>query len=95
MKAQRLLDERVLLGEAALAELRVSRVSAPVSDSLHDLKYSLALIVSGVCVLRYDNETGKGDHKHIGAIDRPYRVTTAAALVADFWHDADHWKGLK
>ncbi|MCF6370395.1 hypothetical protein LXM96_16235 [Rhizobium sp. TRM95001] len=31
----------------------------PVRGSLHDLKYSLALIANQACVLRYDNEAGK------------------------------------
>jgi hypothetical protein len=92
MKAQLLLDERVPLGEEAFAELRGVRVSASVSGSAHDLKYSLALVVNGICVLRYDNETGKGDHKHVGEIEMPYRFTAPAALLADFWRDVDQWK---
>jgi hypothetical protein len=43
-------------------------------------------------VLRYDNETGKGDHKHVGEIEMPYRFTAPAALLADFWRDVDQWK---
>lgn len=95
MKVQRLLDERVPLGEAAFAELRVYRISSPVSGSSHDLKYSLALIVRGVCVLRYGNETGKGDHRHLGEAEKAYRFTTATVLVADFWCDVDLLMGLK
>jgi hypothetical protein len=29
-------------------------------------------VVDGVCVLRYDNEAGKGDHKHIGTVETAY-----------------------
>jgi hypothetical protein len=32
----------------------------------HELWYRLALVVGGKCVLRYDNEAGKGDHRHVG-----------------------------
>ena len=95
MKAQQLLNERVAQGDDAFAELRVYRVPSSVSGSSHDLKYSLAFVVSGVCVLRYDNETGKGDHKHVDEIETPYGFTTPAALIADFWSDVDQWKGLK
>jgi len=66
-----------------------------VPGSTHLLKYSLALIVRGVCVLRYDNEAGKGDHKHIGELEVPYRFTTPAALIADFWRDVDLLKEPK
>lgn len=95
MKAQQLLNERIPQGDEAFAELRVYRVPASVPGSSHDLKYSLALVVFGVCVLRYDNETGKGDHRHAGEIETPYNYTTPAALIADFWRDVDQWKDSK
>jgi hypothetical protein len=48
--------------------------------------------VKGTCVLRYDNEAGKGDHKHVGTIETGYRFTTPAQLLADFWRDVDQWR---
>ena len=36
------------------------------------------------CVLRYDNETGKGDHRHIGAQEEPYSFTSIEKLLEDF-----------
>lgn len=89
MKAQQLLNERVPQGDDAFAELRVYRVLSSVPGSAHLLKYSLALIVRGVCVLRYDNEAGKGDHRHLGEVETPYSFTTPAALIADFWRDVE------
>jgi len=32
----------------------------------------LAFVVDDECVLRYDNEAGKGDPKHIDAEEAPY-----------------------
>jgi hypothetical protein len=95
MKAQQLLHERVPQGDDAFAELRVYRVPLSVPGSLHLLKYSLALIVRGVCVLRYDNEAGKGDHKHFGDVETTYSFTTPAVLIADFWRDVDRFKEQK
>jgi hypothetical protein len=95
MKAQQLLNERILQGDDAFVEMRGFKVPSPVPGSSHDLKYSLALIVAGVCVLRYDNESGKGDHRHIGEVETPYSFTTPASLIADFWLDVDQWKGSK
>ncbi|WP_317208261.1 toxin-antitoxin system TumE family protein [Rhizobium halophilum] len=40
-------------------DIKIWRVPKPVRGSLHDLKYSLALIANQACVLRYDNEAGK------------------------------------
>jgi hypothetical protein len=46
----------------------------------------------GQCVLRYDNEAGKGDHKHIGASETPYTFESPAKLLSDFWNDVDQWE---
>jgi hypothetical protein len=58
----------------------------------HNFKYRLAFVVNGVCVLRYDNEAGKGDHKHVGEEEVTYTFTTPARLLADFWNDVDRWR---
>ena len=92
MKAEALLNERHQLGPDAFVELRVWRVPRSVPGSGHDLKYALAYVVDGTCVLRYDNEAGKGDHRHIGVTETPYAFTTAGALLADFWKDVDQWR---
>ncbi|MGL5361848.1 MAG: toxin-antitoxin system TumE family protein, partial [Bosea sp. (in: a-proteobacteria)] len=63
MNAILLLRERLILSETAFVEVVVWRVPEPVRGSLHDFKYRLAYVRSGICLLRYDNEAGKGDHR--------------------------------
>jgi hypothetical protein len=92
MKAEPLLNERHQLDAVSFVELRIWRVLKSVKGSTHDLKYALAYVVDSVCVLRYDNEAGKGDHRHIGGVETAYAFTTPAALLADFWKDVDQWK---
>jgi hypothetical protein len=92
MDAELLLDERHVLSESAFAELVVWRVPAPVRGSAHRFRYRLALVVKGACVLRYDNEAGKGDHRHAGKTECPYEFTTHERLLADFWADVDKWR---
>lgn len=92
MKAELLLHERYQLGRHAFAELRIWRVPQPVEGSEHEYKYRLAYVVAGECVLRYDNEAGKGDHRHIGTREMPYTFTTPEQLLADFWTDVDEWR---
>ena len=41
--------------------------------------------------MRYDNEAGKGDHKHLGEQEVPYGFTTLDQLVDDFWADVARW----
>jgi hypothetical protein len=92
VKATLLLRERRIVAEDAFVELVVWQVPAPVAGSVHRFKYQLAFVVDSVCVLRYDNEAGKGDHRHLGKEESPYVFTTPARLLDDFWHDVDHWR---
>jgi hypothetical protein len=92
MNAELLLRERHQIRADAFVELRIWRVPGPVRGSTHDYKYALAYVVAGQCVIRYDNEAGKGDHKHFGDVEMPYAFTTPAKLLADFWFDVDQWR---
>ena len=92
MNANLLVSERHQVTAESFAELRVWKVPQPVRGSSHDLKYALAYVVSGACVLRYDNEAGKGDHRHLGGVETAYTFTTPAKLLADFWNDVDQWR---
>jgi hypothetical protein len=56
------------------------------------LKYRLALVVSGKCVLRYDNEAGKGDHRHVGPVETAYEFKSYERLLSDFWADVEAWR---
>lgn len=60
------------------------RVPKPVPPSEHPFKYRLVYIVAGERVVGYDNERGKGDHKHIRGDELPYTFQSPARLVADF-----------
>jgi hypothetical protein len=92
MKAVLLLRMRLVLTETAFVEAVVWRVPEPVRGSRHDFKYRLALVAEGTCVLRYDNEAGKGDHKHLGSAEMPYRFRSLDGLQADFWADVEAWR---
>ena len=92
MKAQVLVDERIAQGGNAFAELRVVSVPVAVRGSPHTFKYSLSLVVEGTCVLRFDNEAGKGDHYHRDGVELTYCFTTLPALLDDFWRQVDQWR---
>jgi hypothetical protein len=92
MKATLLLDERHIIAVNAFVELVVWRVGKPIRGSRHDLKYRLALVVDGRCVLRYDNESGKGDHRHIGKREYPYTFSTPERLLEEFWSEVERWR---
>ena len=43
--------------------------------------------------MRYDNEVGKGDHRHYGNREEPYRFIDVETLVRDFLADIARLKG--
>jgi hypothetical protein len=47
--------------------------------------------VGGVCVVRYDNEVGKGDHRHFNGKESTYNFKTPDKLIADFKRDIARW----
>jgi hypothetical protein len=91
MKAVELLHRRVAYSEVAFAELVLWQLSAPMPGSNHRYKYRLAFVVESVCVLRYDNESGKGDHRHYGSTEKTYAFSTPEKLIADFQRDIARW----
>ncbi len=87
MKAVELLRTRIVFSDTAFAELVLWRVPKPVAGSAHEFKYRLAYVLDGVCVLRYDNEVGKGDHRHFGGKESAYAFKTVEKRIADFERD--------
>lgn len=91
MKAVQLVSTRIVFSESAFAELVLWRLPKPAEGSVHGFKYRLAYVVHGVCVLRYDNEAGKGDHRHVDGTEGAYSFTTPEQLIADFQRDIKRW----
>jgi len=92
MKAELLMRERRVL-EVGFIEVIVWRLPQPLSGSAHGLKYRLAYVVDNACVLRYDNEAGKGDHRHVGTQEMPYAFVSIDQLLHDFFADIATWNG--
>ena len=91
MRAVAVIRRRVVLAEDAFADIAVWRVSHPVPPGGHGYTYRLAYVVAGECVLRYDNERGKGDHRHVGDVETGYVFSTPERLMVDFSADIARW----
>ncbi len=85
-KARKIARTRLVVSPG-FAELVVWEVPEPVSGSSHRYKYRLAFVVNGVCRVRYDNERGKGDHRHIDGRELSYTFTSVEKLLDDFESD--------
>lgn len=91
MKAVALLRTRIAYSETAFAELVLWQLPKPLPGSSHFFKYRLAYVVDGVCVIRYDNESGKGDHRHYGDTETRYRFVDPDRMIRDFQQDIERW----
>ncbi|MGH9606326.1 MAG: toxin-antitoxin system TumE family protein [Terracidiphilus sp.] len=95
MKADLLLERRLDYEDGAIVEMVLWRVASPVPPSTHRFKYSLFYGRPGVREVGYDNERGKGDHRHFQGIETPYTFTTVEKLISDFWSDVHRLRGLE
>jgi hypothetical protein len=93
MKAELLLRQRLEYDDGAIVEMVLWRVPSPVPPSAHGLKYSLFYGRPGVREVGYDNERGKGDHRHFQGAETAYAFTDVARLMADFWADVRRLRG--
>ena len=66
------------------------------ANKQHGLKYRLYYgLPDGTCLVRYDNETGKGDHRHFQGKETPYRFKDVETLVADFLLDIENTRSIR
>ena len=79
---------RERLPPGTFVEIVVWQLPRRLAGSEHRNKYRLALVDQERWVLRYDNETGKGDHRHRGDQEKVYVFTTIERLLADFDEDS-------
>ena len=89
MKAELLIREKVVYPDSCLAEMIVWRVPNSVPPSRHRFKYSFVYIVHGKRLLGYDNERGKGDHRHEGDSETPLLFVSVEALLDQFVNEVE------
>ena len=94
MKVELLFEQRVDFEGGAILEIVLWRVPLPVPPSAHRLKYSLFYGRPGVREVGYDNERGKGDHRHFQGAETPYTFSTVEQLMNDFWSDVHSLRGM-
>ena len=80
-------DKRVLQGGYIL-QGRIWLVPEPVAGSSHRFKYSLFLGRPGERLVLYDNERGKGNHRHLRDREEPYTFRGVQVLLEDFRNHA-------
>ncbi len=84
MKASLIIRDRRILADGAIIEVVIWQVPTPVPPTTHGQKYRLFYGRNGERIVGFDNERGKGDHKHVLGVESPYGFTTLAQLLDDF-----------
>lgn len=80
-------DKQVDPVDGSITEMVIWQLEEPVPGSQHRFKYRLFYGFPGRSVVRYDNETGKGDHRHVEGREDAYTFTDEKRLVEDFLAD--------
>ena len=86
MKAELLVHDKVKDKHGGVVEVKIWHVPKS-QDKLHEYKYSLVYIKHSKRILGYDNAEGKGDHRHYGDKEMPYKFTSVKKLFEDFYKD--------
>ena len=85
MAARLLYREKYIYSDGSIREMILWQLPHRTPDRPHGLKYRLYYgLDDGTCLVRFDNESGKGDHKHVGSQEESYRFIDVEKLVADF-----------
>lgn len=84
MKATLIIHTKAVYDDGSIVEMTVWRVPRRVHGSDHEFKYSLFYGRDGARIVGYDNEAGKGDHRHLDGDETPYTFATIEQLIEDF-----------
>ena len=78
--------------DGSIVEIVIWELATPLPPSTHLYKYRLYYGSGGIGRVRYDNEPGKGDHRHIGEREEYYDFSTLERLLEDFMRDVENWR---
>ena len=92
-KAKQIFKDKYIYADGAIREMTIWKLPEKSDERPHGLKYSLFYGYPGNCLVRYDNEQGKGDHRHYRDKEEKYRFISVQQLVADFRSDIDKLRG--
>ena len=92
MRAEPIANAKEVRDDGSIVEIVIWRIDQPLHPCTHRFKYRLYFGRHGICRVRYDNERGKGDHRHIMGCEYPYEFATVGKLLDDFQHDVETWR---
>lgn len=94
MKARKLFYYKEHQGEI-LMEMVIWALPVTTLERPHGLKYRLYCGRNEECIVRYDNESGKGDHRHYAESEESYNFESLETLLTDFGRDCARLAGWR
>jgi hypothetical protein len=91
MKAVSLARTKEVRDDGTIVEVVIWELTEPLPPSNHLFKYRLYYGKPQEERVRYDNERGKGDHRHVAGRELTYVFVSVDQLLDDFERDVQNW----
>jgi hypothetical protein len=88
-RAKLLLHRKFRYDDGAIREMILWQLPQADEERPHGLKYRLFYGKNNERLVCYDNESGKGDHKHVAGQEYPYHFVSVGQLLRDFMADIE------
>ena len=92
MTAVRIFYDKALFPDGAVVEMTIWQLPRTTLERPHGLKYSLFYGYDGQRIVGYDDERGKGDHRHLRDSEFRYKFESVDKMIADFLYDVERMK---
>lgn len=93
MKARLAFQDKQVLADGLIVEMKIRELPVSAKGSAHRLKHSLFYGQPGRKLVGYDNERGKGDHRHFQGSEEAYGFSSPEQLIEDFLADVRRIRG--
>ena len=94
MRARQVFRYQAVQGGITV-EMVIWALPQPTVERPHGMKYRLYCGRGHACLVRYDNEAGKGDHRHYGKREDAYQFESLDRLIEDFRADCTRLAGWR
>ena len=95
MQATLVFKDKYIYRDGTIREMVIWQLPKADHERPHRLKYRLFYGYQNKCLIRYDNERGKSDHRHYENHEEKYTWVSVQKLMTDFKADIEKLRGGK